>query len=154
MSISFSQIRPAFDTLLCTTSGITATGSTRNFIAENSTFDFSKIADWGTKVYVRSTFKHNAAAVATLGVGGTVRYSGIYVIDLFGRLDKGYATVTTLFDAILAKITPGTFITLSGGAKVVVLNAGPSPNIALGAYNVGGLYAQQIIVEWEIYAVP
>ena len=146
MAQNTTAIRQAFETQLLTVSGV----SLANLIKENQTFNFAAVKDPTGLVYVRTALRPNLTTVETLG-GSYIKSSGLWVVDVIGQLDKGYAPVTTLADSILAAFPSTLRLTLSNSDVLTVAVASPTDGGSQEAWNVNRLYAVTLTVEYFLY---
>jgi hypothetical protein len=77
--------------------------------------------------YIEESFVPATSRVWTFpGDGGKVRETGLYVIRYFGLTGEGSVAIRRSVDAIKAKLSPGTAMTLSDGTTLRIrVDTGP-----------------------------
>jgi hypothetical protein len=148
---NFTQIQQAFDTKLLTVPGITASNVT--IYTENEVLNFLKQPDISGLIGIRTTLVPTKTIVETMGVGSYVSVNGFYAVDVFGPVNKGYATVSTMADAILATFAHGQQLNLVDGDVITLGLASPGTSNQ-GAWSMNKLYCRQVIVEFFGYVQP
>jgi hypothetical protein len=149
MAQNFVDVQAALDTLALTVTGITSA----NLITENTGSSFAMRPDITSLLAVRTTLVPAMTTLETLGASGAIKPNGLYVLDIFTSQNVGYGPARVMGDAILAKFYRGWSTLLTDGL-LMIDNAYPSVNIALGARAMNKMYMQQIQVRWHIYTVP
>jgi hypothetical protein len=129
----FTDVQTILDAQLATVSGIPA------LTGENERLKTSSTSSWG-----RTTLAPAETVQECIGVLGTDRLNGLYVIDLFYPKDAGVASGNADVDAITVAFESGTIFT-SGANKVEIFNSYPNPSVP----DLENFYRKQIIVVWR-----
>ena len=103
-----------------------------------------KIRTSSTSSFGRAIVQPATTVQESIGVRGTDRLNGIYVVDLFYPKDGGVADPNADVDAITVAFEAGS-IFISGANQVEIFNSYPGTT----APDLDKYYRAQVIIEWR-----
>lgn len=129
----FTEVQTILDAATTAVTGVPAI-STENQLIKTST-----VTSWA-----RTQLSPATTIAETIGVTGTDRLNGIYVIDMFYPKDKGVVDSNADVDALTVAFESGTILT-SGLDSVEIFNSYPNGSTP----DLDNFYRKQVIVEWR-----
>ncbi len=94
--------------------------------------------------FARTTLAPAITIAETIGVCGTDRLNGLYVIDMFYPKDDGVADPNADVDSITLAFESGTIL-IDGSDQVEIFNSYPNGSTP----DLEKFYRKQVIVEWR-----
>jgi hypothetical protein len=129
----FAATQTILDTALAAVSGIPAITTENERIKTSTTTSFG-----------RSTFAPTETVQECIGVKGTDRLNGLFIVDLFYPKDAGVADPNSDIDAITVAFEAGTILT-SGSDQVEIFNSWPNESVP----DLEKFYRKQVIISWR-----
>lgn len=133
MTVSFSVVQTALDTFMGTLVGLPT------LVLENE-----RIKTSSTTAFMRTQLAPAETIAESIGVCGTDRLNGLYVIDLFYPKDDGTSTANSDIDILTLAFESGTLVT-EGSDTVEIFNSFPTPSTP----NLEKYYMKQVLVQWR-----
>jgi hypothetical protein len=97
-----------------------------------------------TTSFGRSTFAPTETVQECIGVRGTDRLNGLFIVDLFYPKDAGVADPNADIDAITTAFEAGT-IFIDGTNQVEIFNSWPNESLP----DLEKFYRKQVIISWR-----
>ncbi len=129
----FTEVQTILDTATAAVVGLPSI-TTENLPIKSSTITS----------FARTTIAPATTIAETIGVTGTDRLNGLYVIDMFYPKDAGVADSNADVDSLTVAFESGTIL-IDGSDQVEVFNSWPNPSTP----DLDKYYRKQVIVQWR-----
>lgn len=129
----FAETQTILETQLALVSGLPA------FTNENERIKTSTTTSFG-----RTTLAPAETVQESIGVVGTDRLNGLFIVDLFYPKDGGIADPNADVDAITVAFESGT-IFIDGTDQVEIFNSWPNPSVP----DLEKFYRKQVVIQWR-----
>lgn len=103
-----------------------------------------RIKTSSTTSFARTTMAPATTVQECIGVLGTDRLNGLFVVDIFYAKDGGVANPNADVDAITVAFESGT-IFIDGTDQVEIFNSYPNPSVP----DLEKFYRKQVVIEWR-----
>ena len=101
--------------------------------------------DASTVISFARTKNNPATTIAeTIGISGTDRLNGVYVVDLFYPKDLGVVDSNADVDALTVAFESGTIL-IDGSDQVEIFNTWPNP----ATPDLNKFWRKQVVIEWR-----
>lgn len=130
---NFAKIQTMLDAKLATVTGLPS------ITKENERIKTTNIAS-----FTRTTLAPTETLQETIGVLGTDRLNGLYIVDIFYAKDAGTATANADVDAITLAFESGTIL-IDGSDQVEIFNSYPNPSTP----DLEKYYRKQLVILWR-----